>query len=103
MKSKFIHEAVKKISPNCAVVVRDNDTKKINFVENPDNITIEQIEEAIPLAEADFDATQYRRNRAAEYPSIRDQLDMQYHDELDGTSTWKDAIAKVKAKYPKPT
>ena len=43
--------------------------------------------------------TQARRKS---YPSIGDQLDMQYHDQLDGTTTWKDAIAKVKADNPKP-
>ena len=102
MKSNFIHEAVRKISPNCGVVVRDNDTTKISFVENPDNITIEQIEEAIPLAEADFNATQYQRDRAVAYPSIQDQLDMQYHDSVNGTTTWKDSIAKVKSDNPKP-
>ena len=43
----------------------------------------------------------YRLNRAAEYPSIGDQLDMQYHDAVNGTSTWRDAIAAVKSKYAK--
>jgi len=47
-------------------------------------------------------AKMYRRSRAAEYPSIGDQLDMQYHDSVDGTTTWADAIAAVKAKYAKP-
>jgi hypothetical protein len=45
------------------------------------------------------DANQYQRDR--QYPSIGDQLDMQYHDQIDGTTTWKDAIAKVKADNPK--
>jgi len=36
------------------------------------------------------------------YPSIGDQLDMQYHDEVNGTTTWKDAIAATKAKFQKP-
>ena len=35
------------------------------------------------------------------YPSIGDQLDMQYHDAVNGTSTWRDAIAAVKSKYAK--
>ena len=47
----------------------------------------------------EYDANQYQRDR--QYPSIGDQLDMQYHDQLDGTTTWKDAIAKVKADNPK--
>ena len=41
----------------------------------------------------------YRRDA---YPSIGDQLDMQYHDSVNGTTTWADAIAAVKAKYKKP-
>lgn len=39
--------------------------------------------------------------RAAEYPSIQEQMDMQYWDSVNGTTTWQDAINKVKAKYPK--
>jgi len=27
---------------------------------------------------------------------------MQYHDSVDGTTTWADAIAAVKVKWPKP-
>ena len=45
---------------------------------------------------------QYQRDRAKEYPAITDQLDMLYHDKLDGTTTWQDAVQAVKDKYPKP-
>ena len=44
----------------------------------------------------------YRELRKVEYPSAEDQFDMQYHDSVDGTTTWADAIAAVKTKYPKP-
>ena len=44
----------------------------------------------------------YGQARQQEYPSIGDQLDMQYHDGVDGTTTWADAIAAVKTKYAKP-
>ena len=50
----------------------------------------------------EWNATQYKRDRALAYPSIQEQLDMQYHDAVDGTTTWKDSIAKVKADNPKP-
>ena len=43
-----------------------------------------------------------RLRRAKEYDLIGDQLDMMYHDLLDGTSTWQDHVAGVKAKHPKP-
>ena len=49
----------------------------------------------------DTENAAYRLNRKAEYPSIGDQLDLQYHDAVNGTSTWRDAIAAVKSKYAK--
>ena len=52
--------------------------------------------------QTDYDNKQYQRDRADAYPSIQDQLDMQYHDAVDGTTTWKDAIATVKTDIPKP-
>ena len=39
--------------------------------------------------------------RSLEYPPIEEQLDMQYHDAVNGTTTWKDAIEKVKSDIPK--
>tara|TARA_R110000744_G_scaffold299813_1_gene409174 strand:+ start:417 stop:722 length:306 start_codon:yes stop_codon:yes gene_type:complete len=59
-----------------------------------------EIENASGLYDDEYDANQYQRDR--QYPSIGDQLDMQYHDLLNGTTTWKDAIAKVKTDIPKP-
>ena len=50
---------------------------------------------------AEYDAQEYARNRASAFPSWQEQMDMQYHDQLDSTTTWKDAIAKVKSDNPK--
>jgi len=47
------------------------------------------------------DPEQYKYNRANEYPPIQEQLDMQYWDKVNGTTTWQDAIAKVKSDNPK--
>src|SRR5210317_2342358 len=38
--------------------------------------------------------------RATAYPSIQEQLDMQYWDKVNGTTNWQDAIAKVKSDNP---
>jgi hypothetical protein len=38
---------------------------------------------------------------AKQYPSIQEQLDMQYWDKVNGTTNWQDAIAKVKSDIPK--
>ena len=41
-------------------------------------------------------------NRKIAYGSVQDQLDMQYWDNVNGTTTWKDHIAQVKSDNPKP-
>ena len=48
--------------------------------------------------QAYIDANAYKYQRAAEYPSIADQLDTLYHSGLDA---WKAQIKTVKDKYPK--
>ena len=68
-----------------------------------EEIAVRQSEEAQGLEEkAEYDANQYQRDRATAYPSIQEQLDMQYWDSVNGTTTWKDAVAKVKSNNPKP-
>ena len=47
-------------------------------------------------------ATKYQRDREESFASVGDQLDMQYWDLVNGTTTWKDHVAKVKADNPKP-
>jgi hypothetical protein len=51
-------------------------------------------------AQAQEAATLYKEKRAAEYPSVLDQLDDLYHNGYDG---WRATIQAVKAKYPKPS
>jgi len=49
----------------------------------------------------DLDASEgYKEKRAAEYPSIPDQLDDIYHNGIDA---WKETIKATKDKYPKPS
>lgn len=36
------------------------------------------------------------------YPSTQDQFDMQYWDNVNGTTTWKDKIAEIKLANPFP-
>ena len=56
-------------------------------------------------AQTELEATHgwKRQNDATtKYATIEDQLDQQYKDAVNGTTTWKDAIAAVKAAHPKP-
>jgi len=48
-------------------------------------------------------AEEYKQIRREQYPEITEQLDMQYWDSVNGTTTWKDAITKIKNDNPKPS
>ena len=56
------------------------------------------------LANSKFDQQEngYKTARQEAYGSIANQLDMQYWDLVNGTTTWKDHIAQVKTDNPKP-
>ena len=96
----MIIEAILKINPNAKVTVRGDDinTCEIEWVETTP-IPVADIEAKMVEVQAEYDANQYQRNRV--YPSIQEQLDMQYWDKINGTTNWEDAIAKVKADNPK--
>ena len=64
-------------------------------------LTEEQINTAVSEYEIHLKSIQYQKDRAKEYPTIQEQLDMQYWDNVNGTTNWEDAIAKVKADKPK--
>tara|TARA_R110000796_G_scaffold28689_1_gene78212 strand:- start:56 stop:343 length:288 start_codon:yes stop_codon:yes gene_type:complete len=64
-------------------------------------LTEEQINTAVSEYETYLISIQYQKDRAKKYPTWQDQMDMQYKDLLNGTTTWKDAIAKVKSDNPK--
>ena len=66
------------------------------------DFTWEQVLAKKAELQTDYDNKQYQRDRADAYPSIQDQLDMQYWDSVNNTTTWKDKIAEVKEAHPKP-
>jgi len=41
--------------------------------------------------------------RTSSYGDLGAQLDMQYHDKVDGTSTWEDHVTAVKTANKKPS
>lgn len=89
-------EAILEINPNAKFVIKGD---------NP----VEWLEGTTPISESDIEAKvaeittrdAHKEPRQKAYPSLQQQLDMMYHDQVDGTTTWKDAIAQVKADYPK--
>jgi hypothetical protein len=74
------------------------------------NLTAEEVEATLNLwaeneraKQLDEEANGYKVARQSAYASIQDQLDMQYWDNVNGTTTWKDHIAQVKSDNPKPS
>ena len=94
-----IISAIKAINPNAEVSVNADDINQITWLNGTTPISKADIKAKQVELQTAYDAKQYQRNRV--YPSIGDQLDMQYKDLLNGTTTWKDAVAKVKSDNPK--
>ena len=72
----------------------------ISSVAQPTDEQLNAVDSAADLEERQNAVRATRRNA---YGDIGSQLDMQYHDSVDGTSTWKDHVAKVKTDNPIPT
>ena len=94
------HDAIRSIYPN--VVNIGDDIGAFDAQGNPVTIDESLVTAEIARLQADYEAKAYQRSRATAYPSIQEQLDMQYWDSINGTTTWADAIAAVKQQYPKP-
>ena len=61
--------------------------------------TEEEVNQEIERLQAEYERNKYQRDRASDYPSIKEQLDTLYHQGYDG---WKAMVDEVKNKYPKP-
>ena len=102
-----ITNAILAIKSDAWVGVSSDDVNKITWHDgNPTNITKEQILAKQTELQAEFETKQYQRDRTQRpqdggYPSIGDQLDNIYHDQVNGTTTFKDAIKVVKDANPK--
>jgi len=91
------HEAIYKSHPTVVTI----DDSKGAFDKDGKSVTLEQskIDAARTTINNELTATKYQRDRAAEYPSVVDQLDLIYHSGIDA---WKAKIKETKDKYPKP-
>ena len=102
------HPAIYKAYAGTVVSINDSTGA---FDASGNSVTLDQtkIDAARATLDAEAAAILYQKQRTGVagttdtiYASIGDQLDMQYKDAVNGTTTWKDHVAAVKAKYPKP-
>ena len=97
-----IISAILALDPNAQVSVDGETLEGIIWHDgNPNNITNEQITAKQAELKIIYDNNKYQRDRAKEYKPLEEQLDMQYWDMVNDTTTWKEHIDFVKNKYPK--
>jgi hypothetical protein len=96
-----IINSILSINPNAEVVVRGNDINSIEWHNGTTPIPANEILAKQQELITEYNSNQYQRDRAKDYPSIQEQLDMQYWDKINGTNKWQQAINAVKQKYPK--
>ena len=98
MEYPTIIDAIRAIKSDIAVTIRGTDITWDDG--NPTNITQQQIDTKLAELLAEWDSQEYARNRKEEYDALN-QLELMSDDDVNGTTTHKDAIAAIKAKYPK--
>tara|TARA_R110000824_G_scaffold321537_1_gene508347 strand:+ start:551 stop:844 length:294 start_codon:yes stop_codon:yes gene_type:complete len=95
----FLITAIKSINPTAEVSITNEDIDNIQWMNGTPVISKSDIQTKMDELQAEYDALDYARNRAKEYPSIQDQLDDLYHNGIDG---WKATIKITKDKWSKP-
>jgi hypothetical protein len=96
-----IIKSILKINPTAQVSVSGDDINTITWENGTTPIPVNEILAKQQELIAEYNSNQYQRDRAKDYPSIQEQLDMQYWDKINGTNKWQQAINAVKQKYPK--
>jgi len=100
-------QAILSINPNAETSVSGNDINTVQWHNGTTPISKADIEAKMVELQADYDAKQYQRDRASQYPELKEQLDLLWHS-IDRDAELKSkyfdfhqAILAVKAKHPK--
>jgi hypothetical protein len=97
-----ITDALISIRPNAKWALMGTSYEGLDWLDETQTKPTEaEIDAEVARLQAEYEAKQYQRQRAPAYPSIQEQLDLLYWDKINGTDNWEQAIAAVKAEYPK--
>jgi hypothetical protein len=97
----MLEKAIQKINPTAQFTINANDVNQITWLNGTTPIPANEILAKQQELITEYNSKQYQRDRAKEYPSIQEQLDLQYWDKINNTNNWEQAINAVKNKYPK--
>jgi len=92
--------ALQSLRPGAEWVLRGDDLEWLDTEQT--RPTDAEIEAEVARLQADYEAKQYQRDRAAEYPSVNDYLDGIVKGDQAQIDAYIAACQAVKTKYPKP-
>ena len=92
-------DAMLTLVPNTEWTWEGTEYSGLNWLDSSTKPTESEIDAEVKRLQAEYDNKEYQRKRAAEYPSVADQLDLIYHSGIDA---WKAKIKETKDKHPKP-
>ena len=92
------YTAIMNVHTNVVVINGESDARD----SNGNQVTLDEPAIAIELSrlQAEWIAQEYARKRKAEYDALN-QFELISDDDVNGSTTHKDAIAAIKAKWPK--
>lgn len=97
-----IVDALHSLRPNAAWCLSGNDYEGLKWYDaNQTMPTNLEVSAEILRLQAEYDAKQYQRDRASEYPPITDYIDGVVKGDQAQIQAYIDACLAVKAKYPK--
>ena len=91
------HDAINNLYPE---VHNQSDNECFDIEGNPVTVDEDKVKTEIARLQTEYDAQAYARNRKEEY-DVLNQFELISDDDVNGTTTHKDAIAAIKAKWPK--
>ena len=90
--------AINSLMPTANFASRDGVIEWLDAVQTQP--TQAEIDAEVIRLQAEYDSQEYARNRKAEYEQLN-QFEMQFDDQLNGTTTWVDTINEIKGRHPK--
>ena len=93
-------DAIISLVPNAEVTVCGNNVTW--HIPSTAPVTDAQIDAELLRLQAEYDAKQYQRDRALEYPDFKDYLDGIVKGDTAQVQAYIDACNAVKNRYPKP-
>lgn len=96
-----ISAAILSLVPDAKFSIENNNYDRVVWLDERSKPSrAEVIAEATRLQQA-WESSEYQRQRLDAYPTVQEQLDMQYHDAINGTTVWQDTIKAIKQQFPK--